>query len=358
MSGVFPIDPHTPAPERGPSYISGTPATVRDAPPGFKGSPGTMLEAKVLGRDSGGHLVLRTQNGVLAIAARASPPTGSTVTIHFRNVGAAVQAYIVGVRDDDREDRHGPGHGASARLDAAGPAPQHGQGRRARHVVAEGSTALTRAWPALEEALDALEDHRTAEPGALTALLGRLPQPGPTLGSRLLFYLAALRRGEVRAWLDGAPLDALTRVGRDDLVTRIHDDFADLSQLAAAPKADWRLYVLPVLVGGHIHQLRIFVHSPPISESRDDAHRVVTEIDLPALGELQLDALLRQHRMDMILRSRAPLASARQAQIRELVGQATAWGRVDGEITFTFGERWHFLDLPGHGAEGPHGVVI
>lgn len=358
MSGVFPIDPHTPTPSHGPGDVSRTPATVRDAPPGFKGSPGTMLDAKVLGRDSAGHLMLRTRNGVLAIATRARPPTGSTVTLHFRGVGAAVQAYIVGVRDDGRDERHAPRGGSPHTLAASGPAPQHGRGRAPRHGVTEGGYALTRAWPALEEALDALEDHRIDESGALTTLLARLPQPGRTLGSRLLFYLAALKRGEVRAWLDGAPLDALTRVGRDDLVTRIHADFAYLAELAATPRDNWRLYVLPVLLGGHIHQLRIFVHSPPVSESRDDAHRVVTEIDLPALGELQLDALLRRHRLDMILRSREPLAAARQAQIRDLVGRATAWGRVNGDITFTSGAWWHVLELPGADPEEPHGVVV
>jgi hypothetical protein len=358
VSGVFPIDPHTPTPEHGPSYISRTPASVRDAPPGFKGSPGTMLEAKVLGRDSTGHLMLRTQNGVLTIATGARPPTGSTVTIHFRNVGAAVQAYIVGVRDDGREGRHAPARGGSPRLDASGPAPQHGHGGRPDRVITEGSYALTRVWPALEEALDALHDHRATEPGALTTLLARLPQPGATFGSRLLFYLAALQRGEVRAWLDGAPLDALTRIGREDLVTRIDSDFAFLADLAATPRQDWRLYVLPVLVGGHAHQLRVFVHSPPASESRDNAHRVVAETDLPALGEIQLDALLRRHRLDMILRTRTALDPTLQDRIRDLAAAAAAWGRVDGDISFTAGNRWHFLDLPSAPGDTHHQVLV
>jgi hypothetical protein len=356
VSGVFPIDPHTPEPEHGPSYIGRMPATIRDAPPGFKAISGTTLEGRVLGRDAAGHLMLRTSNGVLSIATGARPPTGSTVVVQFRAVGAAVQAYIVGVRTDAERE---PGTTAPAhpRPAARAPAPYRRPPDSAGGGVTEGHDALTRVWPALEEALTALYADRGAQPGALPHLLARLPQPGAQLGSRLLFVLAALRRGDIRAWLGREPFNALERAGRGDLIARLEDDFAHLARFAAEDGGEWRLYVLPLFLDGHVHQIRVFVHAPPYGETRDDAHRVVAETDLPHLGELQLDTLLRRHRMDMILRTRTPLGEELAARIHALAAQARAWGRMDGDIGFEAGARWRFLALPGQG-ETPHGLVV
>ncbi len=353
MSGVFPIDPHTPEPEHGPSYIGRMPATIRDAPPGFKAISGTTLEGRVLGRDAAGHLMLRTSNGVLSIATGAQPPTGSTVVVQFRAVGAAVQAYIVGVRTET-ERASGTAVPAHPRPAAHAPAPYR---RNRGGTVTEGRYALTRVWPALEEALAALHADRGAQPGALPHVLARLPQPGAQLGSRLLFVLAALRHGDIRAWLGREPFTALERAGRSDLIARLEDDFAHLARFAAEDGGEWRLYVLPLFLDGHVHQVRIFVHAPPYGETRDDAHRVVAETDLPALGEIQLDTLLRRRRMDMILRTRTPLGDDPAARIRALAERARGWGRLDGDIAFESGAHWHFLDLPGQG-ETPHGLVV
>ena len=355
MSGVFPIDPHTPEPEHGPSYIGRMPATIRDAPPGFKAISGTTLEGRVLGRDAAGHLMLRTSNGVLSIATGARPPSGSTVTVQFRAVGASVQAYIVGIRTADSHAPP-PAGGHVARPAAHAPAP-YPRDRTGGSGVTEGRLALTRVWPALEEALEALHADRGTQPGALPGLLARLPQPGAQLGSRLLFVLAALRGGDLRQWLGTAPIDALAKAGRDDLIARLESDFAQLARFAADDGGAWRLYVLPLFLAGHVHQLRVFVHAPAYGQSRDDAHRVVAETDLPNLGEVQLDTLLRRHRMDMILRTRDPLDGDLAERMRALVAQACAWGRVAGEIRFEAGARWQFLDLPGEG-EKPHGLVV
>jgi hypothetical protein len=354
VSGVFPIDSHHHTPEPGPWQGRETPATLRDAPPGFKPSAATTLEARVLGRDAQGHLMLRTRNGVLTLATRANPPTGSDIVIQFRTVGAGVQAYILGPRAGSAGAARGP----TARLPAAyggvghGIPPQRGTG------VAEGPNALTRAWPALEESLAALGSARADRPDAIAALLGRLPQPGSQFASALLFLLAALRRGDLRAWLGSEPLSALQRIGRGDLADRLDRDFARLSGFTEEDEDHWRLYTLPVWIEGMVRPLRLFVHAPEASETRGAAHRIVVEAELPHLGQLQLDALLQTSRLDMILRSReGALDEPLRARLDALMQEALRRGRLDGSLTFQPGSKWGFLDPPVP-TEPRHGIVV
>jgi hypothetical protein len=353
VSGVFPIDPHHPAPERGPNELGRLPATVRDAPPGFKAAAGTTVEGRLLGRDAQGHLMLRTKHGVLTVAARLSPPTGSLVLLQFRTVGGAIQGYILGVRPPD-EHRARPSMGGEPGRTAQGG---HGHGHAPPPpggAVTEGANALTRAWPALEEAASVLQENRSS---AVDTLLARLPRPGPDMASGLMFLLAALQRGDVRTWLGQTVLDRLSRAGRDDLVQRLEQDFGRLVRFTEDSNDHWRLYALPLLAEGRVQALRIFVHAPDPTETRADAHRVVVETQLPHLGDIQLDTLIRRRRMDMILRSREPLPETLADHIRAIQAQARDWGRMGGEITFTAGSGWRFLDLP-VSAEAPHGMVV
>lgn len=352
MSGVFPIDPHKPAPEAGPAQIGRMPAIVRDAPPGFKATPGMMLEARVLGRDADGHLLLRTTAGVLSISAKLQPPSGSTVVLQFRTVGASVQAYIVGVR-------HGTTDRGPADMAARAPsvATGHGSPPDVQGAMTEGTGALTRAWPALEEALQALHGRSDAAPGALNALFARLPQPGANLASALLFLLSAMRGGDVRTWTGERPLTALSRLGHDDLIARLRQDFSQMARFIGDDGEPWHLYAIPVLFGDWVRTLRFFVHTPDPEETRDGAHRVVVEAELPELGEIQLDTLLRRHRMDMILRTRTALADALRERIEAIVRTAKAWGRLDGGLEFAPGPNWQFLKAPA-ADEPAHGIVV
>lgn len=73
-------------------------ATVPDAPPAAaRLDPGTIITGTVLGRDSQGHIVIRTDKGVLALASQANLPVGSTVSMEVRVAGTRLQLVILSV---------------------------------------------------------------------------------------------------------------------------------------------------------------------------------------------------------------------------------------------------------------------
>ena len=181
----------------------------------------------------------------------------------------------------------------------------------------------------------------------------------------MLFFLAALRSGDLGAWLSGAAAQALERAGRGDLVSRLKQDFARMSRLAAEPPpGEWRGFLVPVLDGGALSQVRIFVRRPEADEdgggpsSGARTTRFVVEVAFSRLGELQLDGLIQGRRFDLILRSRAPLADALRRDIAEIYEAAGAVTGYRGQLVFQASADWTPLPLDAITAGAEAGMVV
>ena len=187
-----------------------------------------------------------------------------------------------------------------------------------------------RQWPALSEAVDALE--HAAPNTALQMLHTALPRPDANLAANLMFFLAALRGGDLRSWLGDAPTRALQKIN-PALPTRLRDDLRQISRLAdEAPGSDWRTVLVPFHDGERLEQIRLLTRRQDQDEESDaDAGpgtRFVVDVTLSRLGHIQLDGLVDpgHRRLDMVVRSDTRLPAAVQNDIRRLYEEA-------GEIT-------------------------
>ncbi|MHA1152563.1 MAG: hypothetical protein ACTSQ7_07870 [Alphaproteobacteria bacterium] len=96
---------HVPA--IGPSGVLGT---VPNPPPQVSQlSVGSTLTGVVVGHDSGGHTLVRTDLGTLSVATKAQLPINSEVTLHIRSSGGQLHILIV-----HSELPHGDTKGAPA----------------------------------------------------------------------------------------------------------------------------------------------------------------------------------------------------------------------------------------------------
>ncbi len=240
------------------------------------------------------------------------------------------------------------------------------QGAAGAPEAAVRGSGLARGWPALEEALRILQPG-DLQPASLTLGSHALPRPGPRFASTTLFFLAALRGGDLGAWLSGSAAQALERAGRADLVGRLKQDFARMSRLAAEPApGEWRGYLVPVLDDGALSQVRFFVRRPESDPEADEegggpgaaarATRFVVEVAFSRLGELQLDGLIQGRRFDLILRSRAPLAEPLRRDIAEIYEAAAATTGYRGQLVFQASADWTPLPLDAMTADA--GVVV
>ena len=206
---------------------------------------------------------------------------------------------------------------------------------RAGTPTAPASPALGSGWPALDDALAALE--RSA-PGLAAQLRADLaPNAAPRLAAALLFFMGVLN-GDTN-WPGDPTGLALTGAGRADLRARLAKDVSDLRQQATeSAQGDWRIFTLPVLDEAAVRPIRLYVRN-----QRDQAKsggqsqqgsRFVLDLDLTRLGPLQLDGLVRGPRFDLVLRSHEPLDPAMKAEIGTLFRSALDGSGLTGDVNF------------------------
>ncbi len=89
-------------------------------------------------------------------------------------------------------------------------------------------TAFAHEWPALREMAELVQ---AANPQAASHFLSNVPTMNSRLAVNVLFFVAALRGGDLRGWLGGEAVRTLERLGRGALVTRLSEDAAQLGRL-------------------------------------------------------------------------------------------------------------------------------
>jgi len=313
--------------------VPGTAAAPRAAPPtaaplGNDGIAPAAFTASVIGADASGRPLIETPMGVLRLEL-AQP------------LAAGARLLLVPVEVDPPAD--------PASVDAL-PAALLGP---------------TREWPALRAALDGL---RAIAPAEARAVIERaIPQPGPRLAQVALFFLAALRGGDLAGWFGQEPLKRLGDHGQGDLVRRLASDFAQLGRIGqqnpTPQSAHWQATMIPILSGETVERVRLF-HRRSGGEDGADRNgtgtRFVVEFGLSRLGEVQLDGFLRARRFDLILRSRAALSEEMRRDIAAIFENGLAIAGLGGALAFQVAERFPvspLAEMRAHAEDGD-GLVV
>jgi hypothetical protein len=291
-------------------------------------SPGTRLPAVVTQTTPGGTAVLATQIGELELAVRTPLPRGTELSLELT----------------------GP-----ATTRAPSPAP----------AVTPAAMIMAGDWPALRGAIEALAQ---ADPPVAQHLLNHVvARPDGQLASSLLFFLSALRGGDIRSWVGEGPLRVLERV-RGDLARRLGDDFTGFQRVAdTTPGTDWRSYLIPFHTGQDIDPIRL--HVRPDGGGDDDEEgkakgtRFLVDITLSRLGRIQLDGLIRkgERQLDLIVRSDSPFPARMRADILTIYANSADVTGMKGGLNFQANPP-RFVDVvatdPAGHKRGDGGVLV
>jgi hypothetical protein len=199
--------------------------------------------------------------------------------------------------------------------------------------AAAGATPPSQAggWPALDQALAALDK---AAPGLAAELRAALAPGTPAaLAGTLLFLMGALYRGR---WPGAAIEKALTDAGANALRLRLGEDVAELARLSTDRSTDpWRVMVLPLLADAGVQPLRLYLRRGGSQQdgAEGDA-RFILEAEMSRLGALQLDGMVRGKRLDLVLRSHAPLAPELRQEAEALFHRVSDANGLHGDIVF------------------------
>ncbi|MSO93170.1 MAG: hypothetical protein EXQ86_07195 [Rhodospirillales bacterium] len=335
----------TPAGPHAPGSHASAPAASPGAP-GTQGSPGAVPDLAVGTRFPLRIVEIKPPTAGAGLAGTAAPNPLATVA-----PGQVLTATVTGTTSAGAIMVRSPlGHlllpsetplapGTTLTLEATGkpipPAPEptlHAPGSREKLLAG-------RTWPSMDEAVRALAE---ANPQIAQQVIDTiLPQANNRLAANVLFFLAALRGGELRNWLGEAPARTLQRT-RADLMAKLGDDFSAAAKLANEPvSGDWRVAVVPFYTESEIQQVRLFLRARKDDgkegdESAPKETRFVVDLGLSNIGRLQLDGFVRDKnkRLDLIVRTASPLPPRMRDDIRRLFDESNQLTGMKGGLSF------------------------
>ena len=234
-------------------------------------------------------------------------------------------------------------------------------------VAEESLSPLSREWLELTRSIQHLE--QTA-PELARSFAAALPQPGPKFASTLLFFIAAVKGGDMRPWL-GNRVSAALESALPDRAARLKGDMAQMQQLfMQSPLDQWSGMMLPVNYGNQLDYARFYLRDEQDEgdkqQGKAQEQRFIVEVSLSHLGELQFDGFVRQtqpkKQFDLIVRSSRPLEAGVSNDIRQLFETALAATGYQGYLGFQQGAQ-HFVrplaasNDPGDRAQDGHTIL-
>lgn len=323
-----PMAPAKPAAGAPPVAVGTPPAAPTIPPPLSSPSPpltpqsaaavGVVVDmpALVIGQEKNGAMIVQTQLGTLKMHAPQPLPVGSQLQLQVQPAPATVS-----------------------------PPPEASPLREALLPI----TSMAQHWPGLEETLQWAQVN---DPALARMIMQPIPDIGPKLVSGLLFFIAAVKGGELRQWL-GLRATAALESAAPQLAARLKQDMVQLQQLFVdSPLQQWNSLMVPVLYHGQIEHARLFFRQDQDSGGGQQQgkggkeQRFVVEVDLSHLGEMQFDGFVRgaarDKQFDLIVRSARPLDVALSQQIRDSFDTAVQTTGMKGYLGFQHGAQ-HFV---------------
>jgi len=263
---------------------------------------GRTLLGTVTGTTASGLPIVETNSGVLSLSTQSTVPRGSVLTLEIVRAPSLAGSQQQGISAQD------------------------------------GTTLFSsRKWPALEEVIQTVHE---AQPSATTHLINSaIPRLDAQLTASLIFFLSALRGGDVRAWIGDQAMRILERE-KPGLLKKITDDFGKMVKVSDEPVGgDWRVALVPLSTGEQLEQIRMLMRQH--DDSQDDENdgsgtRFIIDVELSRLGRLQLDGLARDggKKLDLIIRSEAPLPDKMTNDIRDIFQEVAELTGLTGSVNF------------------------
>jgi hypothetical protein len=217
------------------------------------------------------------------------------------------------------------------------------------NAAAVGANALPLAaqvapqpWPLFED----IQVHlaKTA-PRAAMAMSAMTPAPtNPAqFGPVALFFIAAVRGGDITQWMNERGIEALGKGGKG-LLGKLSQEGQTLTQSAREAAAqDWRVVNLPLAWEGQIHKVGLHYKHESAPEDADiegaGGTRFVFDLSLDRMGQVQVDGLFRPvsvdgKRLDIMVRTEEIFSEATRAEMRRVYASALRHTDVGGELSF------------------------
>jgi len=107
---------------------------------------------------------------------------------------------------------------------------------------------------------------------------------------------------------------------------------------AAATQSDWRAVPLPMFWENEIHRITLYTRQESDENEKQqngqNGTRFVMDLSLSRMGDVQIDGLVKDNRLDLILRTEHHFSAPMQQTMRQAYSGALAYTDLVGELNF------------------------
>lgn len=175
---------------------------------------------------------------------------------------------------------------------------------------------------------------------ALSRMLPNSHSPN-TMGASMLFFLAAMKSGDIENFLGKDLFQWLQSQGHGGLLSKLKTELGHLSRLSSEPiSGEWRALIFPYYAQGEIEKIRMYYRHNSHGRKDDSENetgkftRFIMDIPLSRMGDIQVDGLVRDKKLDIVLRTGRPLSTPMQQVMRQKYINALENSDMSGELHF------------------------
>ncbi|MDH5490328.1 MAG: hypothetical protein OEX17_10435, partial [Rhodospirillaceae bacterium] len=287
---------------------------------------GTIMSGVVTGTTQSGQPIIQLPSATIALDVKGGVALGSKITIE--------------VSGDVRIAQQPSAAGAMMRV---------GMGEQ---------FIKSNTWDSLNEALRAIQ---AADPNRFQQIIQTaIPQTGNKISSQILFFLSALRGGDLKNWLGDSTVRLIERE-RPNLLSRLGGEFQAMAKLADEPGGgDWRMAMIPIYSNERIERIRLYQRQPKDKKEKErDGKRFILDFNLSNIGHMQIDGLVKPDgsRVDLIIRSEKPLGQNAQVEIAQIYNEAAELTGIGGGVAFQAAPG-NFVEFPPMAVENNRDSII
>lgn len=193
-------------------------------------------------------------------------------------------------------------------------------------------------WPALEELYNALLQ---TNPNSAASMARTLPTPASPaqIGPAAMMFIAAVRSGDLNGWLGDRKMDLVQRAGKTDILSRLTQDSGQTVRTTEpASSGDWRAVPLPMFWEGEIQKVTLYTRyedpQQQQDENEDGQTRFIFDLTLSRMGDVQIDGLLKDKRLDLVVRTQNAFSQPMQQTMRQAYTGALDSTDLTGDLNF------------------------
>lgn len=147
------------------------------------------------------------------------------------------------------------------------------------------------------------------------------------LTSTILFFMAALKGGDIKQWLGHQNINTINAKQKTELLAKLERSFTTLSRSFAEPTpvqgGEWRSFQMPMLFGLDLSRLQFHIrdydhdNNTPSEDQERPLKRFIIDFTMSKMGDMQIDSLLMNQRLETILRSDQEFSQTMRQNLRQ-----------------------------------------